>query len=185
MTLGLLGSFQFSLGNAPVPGLSSDKSRALLAFLAVEADRAHRREHLVGLLWPDCPEVKIVMTSNPAETTTKKCSYSGCGCAGGQVVTVTDEGTILYDSSVVKDPPAFRAGVHVFAVPFTEIAVDLGKAMVKNIVALGALQAATRLFPAETLRTAIRLALKDKCALIPLNEEAFSWGMRSVTPAPN
>ena len=46
-------------------------------------------------------------------------------------------GTIVYDSSVVKDPPPFRAGVHVFGVPFTEIAVDLGKAMVKNIVALG------------------------------------------------
>ena len=61
--------------------------------------------------------------------------------------------------------------------------MDLGKAMVKNIVALGALQAATKLFPEETLRTAIRLALKDKCALIPLNEEAFSWGMRAVRPA--
>lgn len=55
--LGLLGSFQISLGNAPIPGLRSDKSRALLAFLAVEADRSHRRERLVGLLWPDYPEV--------------------------------------------------------------------------------------------------------------------------------
>jgi 2-oxoisovalerate ferredoxin oxidoreductase beta subunit len=91
-------------------------------------------------------------------------------------------GTILYDSSVVKNPPAFSDGVHVFGVPFTEIAVDLGKAMVKNIVALGALQAATKLFPEETFRTAIRLALKDKCALVPLNEEAFSWGMRAVQP---
>jgi 2-oxoisovalerate ferredoxin oxidoreductase beta subunit len=94
-------------------------------------------------------------------------------------------GTILYDSSVVKSAPAFPDGVHVFGVPFTEIAVDLGKAMVKNIVALGALQAATKLFPEETFRTAIRLALKDKCALIPLNEEAFSWGMRAVQPPAN
>jgi 2-oxoisovalerate ferredoxin oxidoreductase beta subunit len=91
-------------------------------------------------------------------------------------------GTILYDSSVVKDPPPFPAGVGAFGVPFTEIAVDLGKAMVKNIVALGALQAATKLFPEETFRTAFRLALKDKCAMIPLNEEAFSWGIRAVPP---
>jgi len=34
------------------------------------------------------------MTSNPADTTTKTASYSGCGCAGGEVVTITDEGTI-------------------------------------------------------------------------------------------
>ncbi len=34
------------------------------------------------------------LTGNPSETTTKQISYSGCGCAGGQVVTVMDEGTI-------------------------------------------------------------------------------------------
>jgi 2-oxoisovalerate ferredoxin oxidoreductase beta subunit len=48
-------------------------------------------------------------------------------------------------------------------------------------VALGALQAATNLFPQETFLTAIRQALKDKCAMIPLNEEAFRWGVRAVT----
>jgi YD repeat-containing protein len=31
------------------------------------------------------------ITSNPNDTTTKSASYDGCGCAGGQVVTVTDE----------------------------------------------------------------------------------------------
>lgn len=41
------------------------------------------------------------MTSNPADTTTKQFSYSGCGCAGGQVVTVTDEGS-LQGQDVVK-----------------------------------------------------------------------------------
>ncbi|HEU4710983.1 MAG TPA: discoidin domain-containing protein [Pyrinomonadaceae bacterium] len=33
------------------------------------------------------------LTNNPAETTTRTASYAGCGCAGGQVVTLTDEGT--------------------------------------------------------------------------------------------
>jgi YD repeat-containing protein len=31
------------------------------------------------------------ITGNPADTTTKTASYGGCGCAGGQVVTLTDE----------------------------------------------------------------------------------------------
>jgi 2-oxoisovalerate ferredoxin oxidoreductase beta subunit len=65
-------------------------------------------------------------------------------------------------------------------VPFTEIAVDLGKAVVKNIVALGALQAATGIFPKETLMTAVRQMLKDKCALIPLNEQAYAWGIKAA-----
>ncbi len=67
--------------------------------------------------------------------------------------------------------------------PFTRIAGDLGRLMVKNIVALGALQAATRLFPKQTFLTAVRQALKDKCALIPLNEEAFAWGVRAAAEA--
>ncbi len=89
-------------------------------------------------------------------------------------------GTIVYDSSVIHDVPKVAEGVRVHGVRFTEIAVDLGKAVVKNVVALGALCAATDIFPEETFKTAIRLALKDKSALIPLNEEAFAWGVKSV-----
>jgi len=94
---------------------------------------------------------------------------------------VAPGGTVLYDSSVIHDVPAFAEGVKVIGAPFTEIAADLGKVVVKNVVALGALQAATGLFPRETFLTAIRQALKDKCAMIPLNEEAFGWGVRAVT----
>jgi 2-oxoisovalerate ferredoxin oxidoreductase beta subunit len=65
-------------------------------------------------------------------------------------------------------------------VPCTQIAQDLGKVMVKNIVALGALQAATSILREETLLAAIRQALHDKCALVPLNEAAFAWGVRAV-----
>ena len=50
----------------------------------------------------------------------------------------------------------------------------------KNVVALGVLQEATNLFPKETFLTAIRQALKEKCAMIPLNEEAFAWGAKMV-----
>ncbi|HEX9009631.1 MAG TPA: 2-oxoacid:acceptor oxidoreductase family protein [Holophagaceae bacterium] len=94
--------------------------------------------------------------------------------------TVKKGGTVIYDSSVVTDAPPLDPSIRMVPVPFTGIATDLGKAVVKNIVALGALQAATGLFPKETLLTAIRVALKDKCALIPLNEEAFAWGIKSV-----
>jgi len=52
--------------------------------------------------------------------------------------------------------------------------------VVKNVVALGALQEATNLFPKDTFLTAIRTALKEKCAMIPLNEQAFEWGAKLV-----
>ncbi|MEW6403756.1 MAG: BTAD domain-containing putative transcriptional regulator [Chloroflexota bacterium] len=56
LALGLLGPMQVLLDNAPITKLRSDKARALLAFLAIEAGVPHRRDTLVGLLWPDCPE---------------------------------------------------------------------------------------------------------------------------------
>jgi len=56
LTLRVLGPLQVAIGDAPLSTLESDKARALLAFLAVEADRPHRREALIGLLWPDCSE---------------------------------------------------------------------------------------------------------------------------------
>jgi predicted ATPase len=52
-----LGGYQVQLDGEPVvTALEYDKVRALLAYLALEADRAHRREALVGLLWPELPE---------------------------------------------------------------------------------------------------------------------------------
>jgi 2-oxoisovalerate ferredoxin oxidoreductase beta subunit len=94
--------------------------------------------------------------------------------------TVRAGGAILYDSSVIEAPPLLPDGVRAYPVPFTRIAAELGKPLVKNIVALGALQAATRLYPAATFLAAVRQALKDKCALIPLNEQAFEWGQKAI-----
>jgi 2-oxoisovalerate ferredoxin oxidoreductase beta subunit len=91
-------------------------------------------------------------------------------------LTVKKGGTILYDSSVAKDVKPGDPSITVVGVPFTEIAAGLGKLVVKNIVALGALQAATNLFPRETFIAAIREALKEKAKLIPLNEQAFQAG---------
>jgi WD40 repeat protein/DNA-binding SARP family transcriptional activator len=48
----LFGAPSFILANGSAAALPSDKARALLAYLAVESDRAHRREKLAGLLWP-------------------------------------------------------------------------------------------------------------------------------------
>jgi WD40 repeat protein/DNA-binding SARP family transcriptional activator len=56
LKINLLGPFAVSQSGKPVSGFESDKVRALLAYLAVEADRPHRREALAGLLWSDTPE---------------------------------------------------------------------------------------------------------------------------------
>ena len=56
LSLSLLGPFQATLDGQSVTDFDSAKVRALLAYLAVEADRPHSREALAGLLWPDYPD---------------------------------------------------------------------------------------------------------------------------------
>lgn len=53
LTLTFLGPFQVTLDGAAATGFESNKVRALLVYLAVEAARPHAREALADLLWPD------------------------------------------------------------------------------------------------------------------------------------
>ncbi len=56
LQLALLGTFHFKTSDDVTINLATDKARGLLAYLAVEADRPHRREALAGLFWPDLSE---------------------------------------------------------------------------------------------------------------------------------
>ena len=51
LRLNLLGGFSCTRNGHPVPGIAYDKMRALLAYLAVEPARDHRRDVLAELLW--------------------------------------------------------------------------------------------------------------------------------------
>ena len=56
LLISLFAAYRVTLDGESVTAFESEKTRALLAFLAVESDRPHRRESLAGLLWPDFPE---------------------------------------------------------------------------------------------------------------------------------
>ncbi len=88
-------------------------------------------------------------------------------------------GIVIYDSSVIPNPPPLDPSIQAIGIPCAQIAQDLGKKVVKNVVALGAMQAATRLFPAQSFLNTMREALKSDCAMLALNEEAFAWGVRA------
>lgn len=88
-------------------------------------------------------------------------------------------GTALFDSSVIPDPPRLADDIAAYGIPCTELAMDLGKPMVKNVVALGALQAATQIFPVESFHATMETALKADCSLLELNKAAFSRGIQA------
>ena len=56
LCLTLFGTLQATLAETPVTKFRSVKNQALLAYLAIEAERPHARATLTGLLWPEEPE---------------------------------------------------------------------------------------------------------------------------------
>ncbi len=93
--------------------------------------------------------------------------------------TVAPGGTLIYDSTVVTEVPPVAEGVRCYGVPFTGIALELGKPILKNVVSLGALQAATRIFPEETFLTALERGLKPDPRIQEANREAFRKGVQT------
>jgi Pyruvate/2-oxoacid:ferredoxin oxidoreductase gamma subunit len=93
---------------------------------------------------------------------------------------VAENGIVIYDSSVISTPPDFPTGVKAYGVPCGDVALKLGNKVVKNIVALGALQEATRLLTDESILTVLRSALRRKPNLIEINEKAYAEGVRHV-----
>jgi DNA-binding SARP family transcriptional activator len=51
-----LGPLQVTLDGKTITAFGSDKMRALLAYLVIEAGQPHRREALAALLWPEQPD---------------------------------------------------------------------------------------------------------------------------------
>jgi DNA-binding SARP family transcriptional activator/tetratricopeptide (TPR) repeat protein len=58
LNISLLGGFEVSLDGQPLTAFGADKARALLAYLAIESDRPHRRDALATVLWPESPAKK-------------------------------------------------------------------------------------------------------------------------------
>lgn len=58
LNIRLLGGFAVASHNQTPLEFESDKARALLAYLIVESYQPHRRESLIGLLWPETNEAR-------------------------------------------------------------------------------------------------------------------------------
>lgn len=89
-------------------------------------------------------------------------------------------GVLVYNSSIISDPPT-RCDVRCLAVPANDIAAELGNTRLANMVALGALIAATRVLPlAGVMQTLDTHLVPDKRSLLELNLQALQRGAQLV-----
>ena len=86
------------------------------------------------------------------------------------------EGLLIVDADLVPEVPNDRF----IAIPFTRLARDLGKEMVANIVALGALAALTGVVSLQSLESAV-LARVPK-GTEELNKKALEAGVAAAKP---
>jgi DNA-binding SARP family transcriptional activator len=100
LSLALLGPLQIRLDGAPVTALESDKVRALLAYLALEAEQPHRRDALAGLLWPERPERAAHLSLNQALSNLRQAI--GDRTAPAPLLRITPE-TIQFDRASDHD----------------------------------------------------------------------------------
>jgi predicted ATPase/DNA-binding SARP family transcriptional activator len=72
LKLSFFGRWQVALDGQAVVGFESGKVRALLTFLAVEADRPHYRDALAGFLWPTTPDAVALASLRQALANLRK-----------------------------------------------------------------------------------------------------------------
>ena len=94
--LHLLGSIELTIDGAPASGIKSDKTRALLAYLLVEADRPHRRESLAALLWPESSETAALTSLRSALANLRKVSQD---CQIGPPYFLIDGNSLQFNRS--------------------------------------------------------------------------------------
>lgn len=125
---------------------------------------ASKAEVIVSQAEIDFPEVT-------APDVTLCLSQEAFDCYAGET---KPGGVVLYDQELVAAQPL--EGVRLVGLPFTELAeTELGKVVVANIVALGALLKVTGLVPADQLREALGRRLPQR--FLELNLKALALGL--------
>jgi 2-oxoglutarate ferredoxin oxidoreductase subunit gamma len=95
---------------------------------------------------------------------------------------VKKEGVLVYNSSLIDSPPR-RTDITYCAVPANDIAQELGNIKTSNMVALGAMVAATRIVPLTTIIQTLRNhLLASKQSLLKQNEQALQRGAALAEP---
>lgn len=94
---------------------------------------------------------------------------------------VISDGTIIIESSIIKNKTTSRKDVNVSYIPATDLATNLGNMKVLNTVMLGAFAKITNDFTKEEAFETLKEKLSGKENLFILNEKAINVGFEKAT----
>jgi len=111
LQLRLLGTFDVTLNGIPLARFRSAKVRALLAYLAVESGRPHRREVLATLLWGEFPEYDAQRSLSQALSNLRSllAPLAAAGASSESLLSITAQSVQLH-----ADPERVWVDVHAF-----------------------------------------------------------------------
>jgi 2-oxoglutarate ferredoxin oxidoreductase subunit gamma len=96
---------------------------------------------------------------------------------------VKTNGILVYNETLIQDPPDVK-DIEIIKVPANEIANELQRPQVANMVAVGALIRILGFISFDSLSRGLLKVLPEyRHQLIPLNEKALKMGMGSVSGA--
>ena len=137
-----LGQFQVAWQGIPLTGFRSDKIRALLAYLVVEAGIPHRREALATLLWPESTDAlrNLRKSLHLLRQTLDSCETG----LSDRVLHVTRQTVMVSETAVSLD-------THHFEQALTQVAAHAHQTVATCPACLTALQEATTLYQGDFL----------------------------------
>ncbi len=96
--------------------------------------------------------------------------------------TVKPGGVLLYDPNGISHHPT-RTDINIFQVEGTKLASEMGNKKIFNMVVLGAFLKVKPIVKLDNVISGLKKSLSERYHhLIPLNKEAITMGMNSVTP---
>ena len=88
LSLSLLGSFEATLDSKPVKKFRTNKTQALLIYLAAEPTASHQRDDLMALLWPGLPHKSAQVNLRQTIYRLRKAVPEHAEHAGGEAVSL-------------------------------------------------------------------------------------------------
>lgn len=110
MTVKFLGDFKIQVNQQEISGLSTLKSKALLAYLLMEGQKAQSRSTLAAIFWPEAPEQTALHNLRQALMVVKK-AFDQTGCAEELFLSSREAITLNPTLTIEVDALTFAQGM--------------------------------------------------------------------------